>query len=207
MQLSIPDVKVLTPRRFGDNRGWFTESWSRKVLDVDFCQDNLSLSAPRGTVRGLHFQKPPHAQAKLVSVLRGRIFDVAVDIRVGSPTYGQHVAVELSAATEERVAAALEVFRDKLVKRQISLKSLTASDPRASGKEYKISCTFAAGISQEQAKKLGKIIRDEGPKSVKTQVMGEELRVTSKSRDDLQEVQALVRGADLDFAVQFVNYR
>jgi len=97
MQLSIPDVKVLTPRRFGDNRGWFTESWSRKVLDVDFCQDNLSLSAPRGTVRGLHFQKPPHAQAKLVSVLRGRIFDVAVDIRVGSPTYGRHVAVELSA--------------------------------------------------------------------------------------------------------------
>jgi uncharacterized protein YajQ (UPF0234 family) len=117
------------------------------------------------------------------------------------------LAVELSASTEERVAAALEVFRDKLVKRQISLKSLTAGDPRSSGKEYKISCTFAAGISQEQAKKLGKIIRDEGPKSVKTQVMGEELRVTSKSRDDLQEVQALVRGADLDFAVQFVNYR
>ena len=117
------------------------------------------------------------------------------------------LAVELTASTEERVAAALEVFRDKLVKRQISLKSLTASDPRASGKEYKISCTFAADISQEQAKKLGKIIRDEGPKSVKSQVMGEELRVTSKSRDDLQEVQNLVRGADLDFAVQFVNYR
>ena len=97
MQLAIPDVKVLTPRRFGDNRGWFTESWSRKALDVDFCQDNMSLSAPRGTVRGLHFQKPPHAQAKLVSVLRGRILDVAVDIRVGSPTFGQHVAVELTA--------------------------------------------------------------------------------------------------------------
>jgi hypothetical protein len=117
------------------------------------------------------------------------------------------LGVELTASTEERVAAALDVFKDKLVKRQISLKSLTASDPRASGKEYKISCTFAAGISQEQAKKLGKIIRDEGPKSVKAQVMGEELRVTSKSRDDLQEVQNLVRGADLDFAIQFVNYR
>ena len=117
------------------------------------------------------------------------------------------LAVEITASTEERVAAALDVFRDKLVKRQISLKSLTAEDPRSSGKEYKISCTFTAGISQEQAKKLGKLIRDEGPKSVKAQVMGEELRVTSKSRDDLQAVQSLVKDADLDFAVQFVNYR
>ncbi|HSN05841.1 MAG TPA: YajQ family cyclic di-GMP-binding protein [Candidatus Angelobacter sp.] len=117
------------------------------------------------------------------------------------------LAVELTADTEERVSAALEVFRDKLVKRQISLKSLTAEDPRSSGREYKIACTFQAGINQEQAKKLGKLIRDEGPKSVKAQVMGEELRVTSKSRDDLQAVQALVKGADLDFAVQFVNYR
>ena len=97
MSLVIPDVQLITPRRFADSRGWFTESWSRRTLDVAFCQDNMSLSAPRGTVRGLHFQKPPHAQAKLVSVLRGRILDVAVDIRVGSPTFGQHVAVELSA--------------------------------------------------------------------------------------------------------------
>lgn len=103
MQLPIPDVKVLTPRRFGDSRGWFTESWSRKVLDVDFCQDNMSLSAPRGTVRGLHFQKPPHAQAKLVIVLRGRILDVAVDIRTGSPTFGKHVAVELGAEEGNQV--------------------------------------------------------------------------------------------------------
>ena len=88
-----------------------------------------------------------------------------------------------------------------------AVKSFEAGDPRASGKEYKISGTFKAGISQEQAKKLGKLIRDEGPKSVKTQVMGDELRVTSKSRDDLQEVIALVKGADLDFAVQFDNYR
>ena len=117
------------------------------------------------------------------------------------------LAVELTASTEERVKAALEVFRDKLVKRQVSLKSLDAQEPRASGKEYKISATFKAGISQEQAKKIGKLIRDEGPKSVKSQVMGDELRVTSKSRDDLQAVIALVKDADLDFAVQFTNYR
>lgn len=117
------------------------------------------------------------------------------------------LAVEITSSTEERAAAALEVFRDKLVKRQLSLKALKAEDPRSSGKEYKIAMSFQAGINQEQAKKLGKLIRDEGPKSVKAQVMGEELRVTSKSRDDLQAVQALVRDADLDFAVQFVNYR
>jgi uncharacterized protein YajQ (UPF0234 family) len=99
------------------------------------------------------------------------------------------------------------VFRDKIVKRGLSLKAFDAGDPRQSGKDTKITGTFKAGISQEQAKKLGKLIRDEGPKSVKTQVMGEELRVTSKSRDDLQAVQALVKGADLDFAVQFDNYR
>ena len=117
------------------------------------------------------------------------------------------LAVEITSGTEERAKAALEVFREKLVKRSISLKAFEAQDPRSSGKEYKISGTFKAGISQEQAKKLGKLIRDEGPKSVKTQVMGDELRVTSKSRDDLQAVQALLRGADLDFAVQFDNYR
>ncbi len=117
------------------------------------------------------------------------------------------LAVEITSGTEERAKAALEVFREKLIKRSISLKSFEADEPRSSGKEYKIAGTFKAGISQEQAKKLGKLIRDEGPKSVKAQVMGDELRVTSKSRDDLQAVQALVRGADLDFAVQFDNYR
>jgi uncharacterized protein YajQ (UPF0234 family) len=117
------------------------------------------------------------------------------------------LGVEITSGTEERAKAALDVFQEKLIKRGLSLKSFEAQDPRSSGKEYKISGTFKAGISQEQAKKLGKLIRDEGPKSVKTQVMGEELRVTSKSRDDLQAVQALVRGADLDFAVQFDNYR
>jgi uncharacterized protein YajQ (UPF0234 family) len=115
--------------------------------------------------------------------------------------------VEITSGTEERALAALDVFKEKLIKRQISLKALESEDPRSSGKEYKISCSLKAGISQEQAKKLGKLIRDEGPKTVKAQVMGEELRVTSKSRDDLQAVQNLVREADLDFATQFVNYR
>jgi len=117
------------------------------------------------------------------------------------------LAIEITSSTEERAKAALEVLRDKWVKRQLSLKTMKAEEPRVSGKEYKISIALQAGISQEQAKKLGKLIRDEGPKSVKTQVMGEELRVTSKSRDDLQEVQQLIREADLDFATQFVNYR
>ena len=117
------------------------------------------------------------------------------------------LGVEITSGTEERAKAALDVFREKIIKRGLSLKSFEAEDPRSSGKEYKITGTFKAGISQEQAKKIGKLIRDEGPKSVKTQVMGEELRVTSKSRDDLQAVQALVKGADLDFAVQFDNYR
>lgn len=116
-------------------------------------------------------------------------------------------AVELVAGTEDRVKAALEVFRDKLVKRGVSLKCLEAGDPRPSGKEYKIACTLKEGITSEQAKKVSKLIRDEGPKSVKVQIQGEELRVTSKSRDDLQATQQLVKEADLDFPVQFTNYR
>jgi dTDP-4-dehydrorhamnose 3,5-epimerase len=100
--LAIPEVKFITPRRFADARGHFAETWNRRAmreagLAVDFCQDNQSLSAAAGTVRGLHFQTPPHAQAKLVSVLKGKIFDVAVDLRKSSPTYGRHVTVELDA--------------------------------------------------------------------------------------------------------------
>jgi len=117
------------------------------------------------------------------------------------------MAIEITSSTEDRVKAALDVLRDKLVKRGVSLKALKVTDPRLSGKEYKINADFLAGISQEQAKKISKLIRDEGPKSVKTQIMGDELRVTSKSRDDLQEVQTLLRDADLDFAVQYTNYR
>jgi uncharacterized protein YajQ (UPF0234 family) len=124
-----------------------------------------------------------------------------------SVTWKGDSAIELTSGTEERCRAALDVLKDKLVKRHVSLKALDAGEPRPSGKETKILCTLKAGINRDQASKLNKLIRDQGPKSVKSQVMGEELRVTSKSRDDLQAVQQLVREADLDFAVQFVNYR
>ena len=93
---------VITPRRIGDERGWFSETYNARrlaepgILNI-FCQDNQSLTRAPGTLRGLHFQRPPHAQAKLVRCLAGRIFDVAVDIRRGSPTFGQWVGVELSA--------------------------------------------------------------------------------------------------------------
>jgi uncharacterized protein YajQ (UPF0234 family) len=115
--------------------------------------------------------------------------------------------IEMRANSEDRVNAILDVFQTKLVKRGISLKALDAGEPQLSGKEYKIFATIEEGISQENAKKVAKIIREEGPKGVKAQVQGDELRVTSKSRDDLQAVQALVKGKDLDFAIQFVNYR
>ena len=100
--LAIAAVKVLVPSRFGDRRGFFSEVYSRRTLaglgiDIDFVQDNHSRSAERGTVRGLHFQVPPRAQHKLVRVVRGAVFDVAVDLRRGSPTYGAHVSVVLSA--------------------------------------------------------------------------------------------------------------
>ena len=97
----IPDVLLIEPARFGDNRGFFSESWNKERMaehgiSVDFVQDNHSLSSAVGTVRGLHFQAPPNAQAKLVRCGRGLLFDVAVDIRKGSPTYGQWVGEELS---------------------------------------------------------------------------------------------------------------
>lgn len=117
------------------------------------------------------------------------------------------MVVEITSSTEDRALAALDVLKDKIVKREISLKAFEHGDPRSSGKEYKINGTFKSGISTEQAKKLSKLIRDEGPKGVKTQVQGDELRVSHKSRDALQETIALVKGSDLDFAVQFVNYR
>jgi cyclic-di-GMP-binding protein len=118
---------------------------------------------------------------------------------------GEKIAIE--AETEERALAVLDVFKEKLVKRGVSLKTLDPTEPQASGKVQKISVALKQGITQENAKKITKLIRDEGPKSVKAQIQGEELRVTSKSRDDLQEVIALVKGHDWDFAVQFTNYR
>ncbi|WP_273691000.1 dTDP-4-dehydrorhamnose 3,5-epimerase [Ketogulonicigenium vulgare] len=100
-ETSLPGVMIVTPARHGDARGFFSESWNRQRmadagLVYDFVQDNHSLSMRVGTLRGLHFQSPPHAQAKLVRCGRGRLFDVAVDIRKGSPTYGKWVGVELS---------------------------------------------------------------------------------------------------------------
>ena len=115
--------------------------------------------------------------------------------------------IEISANADDRATAVLDVFKEKLIKRQQSLKILDAGEPRQSGRESKITVNLKEGISSEDAKKVGKLIRDEGPKGVKVQVQGDELRVSSKKRDDLQAVQALVRGQDYDFAVQFTNYR
>jgi uncharacterized protein YajQ (UPF0234 family) len=115
--------------------------------------------------------------------------------------------IEIRANAEERAKAVLDIFQSKLVKRGISLKALESGEPQASGKEFKLSCGIKEGISTEDAKKVAKLIRDEGPKGVKAQVQGDELRVSSKSRDALQEVQRLVREKDFDFAMQFVNYR
>lgn len=100
-ETALAGVMVLTPTRHGDARGFFSESWNRQRMqdagiDIDFVQDNHSLSAKTGTLRGLHFQSPPHAQAKLVRCGKGALYDVAVDIRRGSPTYGQWVGVDLS---------------------------------------------------------------------------------------------------------------
>lgn len=115
--------------------------------------------------------------------------------------------IVLQANSEDRVKAALDVFKEKLVRRDISMKSFDAGEPQASGKLHKITGSIVQGISQENAKKISKIIRDEGPKGVKAQIQGEELRVSSKKRDDLQAVIALLKGKDLDVALQFVNYR
>ena len=102
-QFDIRGLALIVPKRFSDMRGHFSETWSdrlfrEKIENVSFVQDNQSMSAKKATVRGLHFQKPPYAQGKLVRVVRGSIFDITVDIRKGSPTYGRHVAVRLDAA-------------------------------------------------------------------------------------------------------------
>jgi dTDP-4-dehydrorhamnose 3,5-epimerase len=100
---TIPEVKVIVPKRFGDRRGFFAEVYNKRALaeagiDLDFVQDNHAYSATRGTLRGLHYQRPPATQAKLLRVLRGAVVDVAVDCRVGSPTFGRWVMEELTAS-------------------------------------------------------------------------------------------------------------
>ncbi len=119
---------------------------------------------------------------------------------------GDH-AVDIRANSEERAKAVLDVFKEKLVRRGVSLKTLDAGEPRASGKEYRLAVALREGISSDDARRISKLIRDEGPKGVRAQVQGEELRVSAKKKDDLQAVIALVKGADFGLALQFVNYR
>lgn len=115
--------------------------------------------------------------------------------------------VLIKANSEDRAKAVLDVFESKLIKRGISLKSLDVGKPFPSGKEFRIESTIKDGIDQENAKKISKIIRDEGPKGVKAQIQGDELRVSSKSKDELQQVMALIKGKDLEVDVQFKNLR
>jgi uncharacterized protein YajQ (UPF0234 family) len=116
-------------------------------------------------------------------------------------------AVTLKADTEDRVKAALEVFKEKLVKRQISLKSLDAGDPQPSGKGYKIDCRIIQGIEADKARAISKKIREDGPRGVQAQIQGDQLRVTAKKKDDLQAVIAMLRNEDFGIALQFTNYR
>ena len=117
------------------------------------------------------------------------------------------LGVTVRADTEERAKAALDVFKEKLVKRSISLKALDAGEAKASGKQYVIASTLKQGIDQDNAKKIGKLIRDEGPRGVQAQIQGDQLRVSGKKKDDLQAVIALLKNADLGLALQFTNYR
>ena len=116
-------------------------------------------------------------------------------------------AIEMEANSEERVKAVLDVFQTKLVRRGVSLKASTPASPGPRASSTRSSPRPSRASAPENAKKVTKLIRDEGPKGVKTQIQGDELRVSSKSRDDLQAVQALIKGEDYDFAVQFTNYR
>jgi cyclic-di-GMP-binding protein len=126
---------------------------------------------------------------------------------VGASVAWSGEGILIKANSQERALAVLDVLQTKLIKRNISLKSLDAGEPYASGKEFRIDCSLKNGIDQENAKKISKLIRDEGPKSAKAQIQGDELRVSSKSRDDLQEVIALLKRADLPVDLQFTNYR
>ena len=126
---------------------------------------------------------------------------VGADISMSGET------ILIKANSEERANAVLDVLQSKFIKRGLSLKALDSGAPFASGKEYRIESKLKEGIDQATAKKLNKLIRDEGAKSVKSQIQGDELRVSSKSRDDLQDTIALLKGADVDVALQFINFR
>jgi cyclic-di-GMP-binding protein len=126
---------------------------------------------------------------------------------VGASIEKSGEAILMKANSPERVKAVMDVFIAKLAKRGVSLKSLEYGEPQPSGKEYRLTATIKEGISQEIAKKLTKLVRDEGPKGVKALIQGDELRITSKSRDDLQDTMALLKGADVEADLQFTNYR
>ncbi len=154
-QTALPGLLILTPRRFGDGRGFFSEVWNRKVLaehgiDLDFVQDNQSLSAARNTVRGLHFQAPPHAQTKLVRCGRGALYDVAVDIRRGSPTYGHWLGVELSAQNGRQLlvpAGFLHGFVTRAPDTEILYKCTDYYAPDCDGAVRWDSCAIDWGLS------------------------------------------------------------
>lgn len=154
-ETALPGVLILTPARFGDARGFFSESWNRKTLadrgiTLDFVQDNHSLSAAANTVRGLHFQAPPHAQAKLVRCGRGRIFDVAVDVRRGSPTYGAWVGEELSAENGKQLlipAGFLHGFATREADSEILYKCSDHYAPECDGAVLWSSCGIDWGLT------------------------------------------------------------
>ena len=152
---ALDGVLVLTPRRFGDARGFFSESWNRKTMaeagiTLDFVQDNHSVSAAVNTVRGLHFQSPPHAQGKLVRCGRGRLFDVAVDIRRGSPTWGAWVGVELSAENGKQLlipAGFLHGFATREPDTEIIYKCTDYYAPECDGAVHWDSCGIDWGLT------------------------------------------------------------
>ena len=116
-------------------------------------------------------------------------------------------ALTIQADTEERCAAAIDVFKEKLIKRGISLKAFEVGEPAISGRIYKVTGTLVQGISSEKAKQIAKVIRDEAPKGVQAQIQGDQLRVSGKKKDHLQDVITLLKGKDFDIALQFTNYR
>ncbi len=126
---------------------------------------------------------------------------------VGASIEWQSDVVVMAANSEQRVLGVLDVFETKLVQRKVSLKAMETSAPKLSGKVYRITSTPRNGLDAEHLKAIAKIIRDEAPKGTKVQPIGDELRVSSRSRDDLQAVMAVLRAKDLDIALQFVNYR
>ena len=126
---------------------------------------------------------------------------------VGASIEWSGESVLLRADSDERVLAVLDVFKEKLVRRGVSLKALDAGEPQASGKGFRLVATVTEGISDEDAKKVAKLIRQEGPKGVQAQIQGDQLRVSGKKKDDLQAVIALLKQQDFDFALQFTNYR